>query len=105
MQKWKTYPEEYAGYVSDLLQASSSYIELVEKIKELEGEQFGEENEVYITQDDIVYLLAKAKKSTNLLESFEQFTNLDRAYKNISVIFGNNSSVVVLDQKAKLLPD
>lgn len=105
MQKWKTYPEEYAGYVSDLLQASSSYMELVEKIKELEGEQFGEENEVYITQDDIIYLLAKAKKSTDLLESLEQFTNLDRAYKNISSIFGNNSSAIVLDEKAKLLPD
>ena len=69
MQKWKTYPEEYAGYVSDLLQSSSSYIELVEKIKELEGEQFGEENEVYITQDDIIYLLAKAKKSLFAISS------------------------------------
>ena len=104
MQKWKTYPEEFAGYVSDLLTASSSYEELIEKIRDLEGDQFGEDGEVFINQEDVVYLLSRAKQQIDLQSNPEQFTNLDRAYKNIDVIFGSNSSVVISHENGKLLP-
>ena len=100
MEKWKTYPSYFEGYVSKLLNIGSSYEDLVLTIKLLEGEEFGDDFVATITQADISYLLNKARS----LASADTFINLDRVYKNLDSIFGNDTSVIISSENAKFFP-
>lgn len=101
MEKWKTYPSHFEGYVSKLLNTGSSYEDLVLTIKLLEGEEFGDDFVATITQADISYLLNKAR---SLASDPDTFINLDRVYKNLDSIFGNDTSIIISSENAKFFP-
>ena len=101
MEKWKTYPSHFEGYVSKLLNIGSSYEDLVLTIKLLEGEEFGDNFVATITQADISYLLNKAR---SLASDPDTFINLDRVYKNLDSIFGNDTSIIISSENAKFFP-
>jgi hypothetical protein len=101
MEKWKTYPSHFEGYVSKLLNTGSSYGDLVLTIKLLEGEEFGDDFVATITQADISYLLNKAR---SLASDPDTFINLDRIYKNLDSIFGNDTSIIISSENAKFFP-
>lgn len=95
--KWKSYPLEFEGYLSNFIKLSNNYSELVTYIKSIYTKEIEEYSGDIVNEDDIVWIIDRAIK---VVDNDESLSNLLLAKPDLSNILTSYTNKVVTNSKA-----